>query len=83
MARLLFGGMVLPQERNIIYPDRPKEHSNNRYQFRLSPAGEWRWLDPTTDILVSSIALADALAGELLQLYDDVDSGKVEQPDLS
>ena len=80
IVRLLFGGMVLPQERNIIYPDRPKEHVKRDYGFRLSTEGEWKWLDPLTQALLSSDELAETLVAELLQLYDDVESGKVALP---
>lgn len=82
VARLLFGGMVLPQERNIAYPDRPKEHAKREYKFRLSAAGQWQWLDPEAGTLIESDDLANALISGLLQLYDDAESGKTKLPSL-
>ena len=83
VARLLFGGMVLPQEHNVVYSDTPEEHANREYRFRLAPTNQWLWLDPIADRLVSSQQLAANLLNELLQLYDEVESGEITLPELS
>lgn len=81
-VRLLFGGMILPQEKNKFYMDEPKEHAKDRYKFRLSPEGQWCWLDPDSGQLVTSEELADLLLNRLLQFQDDVESGKIKQPEM-
>jgi hypothetical protein len=81
-VRLLFGGMILPQEKNRFYVDEPKEHAKDRYKFRLSPEGQWSWLDLETGQLLTSAELADGLLQRLLQFHDDVDAGKIKQPEM-
>jgi hypothetical protein len=81
-VRLLFGGMILPQERNKFYMDEPKEHTKDRYKFRLSPEGQWCWLAPHSGRLVTSEQLTDLLLNRLLQFQDDVESGKIKQPEM-
>jgi hypothetical protein len=81
-VRLLFGGMILPQETGKFYIDEPKEHAKDRYKFRLSSEGQWCWLDPHSGQLATSEQLADLLLNRLLQFQDDVESGKIKQPDM-
>jgi hypothetical protein len=62
--------------------EQPKEHTKDRYKFRLSPEGRWSWLDPDTGRLLTSNELADRLLQRLLQLQDDSEAGTVKQPDM-
>jgi TIR domain len=79
-VRLLFGGMVLPQETGQYYLEQPKEHVKRRYPFRLTPDGRWVWVDPSTKSELTSQGLATSLLNDLLQMHDDVETGRVKQP---
>jgi hypothetical protein len=80
-ARLLFGGMILPQERDVGYfGDGPKEHTKDQYKFRLTSEGQWAWLDQSSEQLFTSSQLADKLIQRLLQLHDDIEAQRVKQP---
>lgn len=78
-VRLLFGGMVLPQETEK-YPEQPKEHAKTRYVFRLTTDGQWLWAEGATEL--SATELASALLNRLLQFHDDIETGKVKQPEF-
>ncbi len=78
-TRLVFGGMLLPDEQGY-YLDKPKEHRSKRCVFRLTSEGQWVWFEPSTEQHLRSEELADVLLGELLQLHDDIETGKVKQP---
>lgn len=82
VIRLLLGGMVLPQERNVAYPFEATEHATREYGFHLSSTNQWLWHDPVTNTFVSTDALAESLMNALLQLCDDVETGKVTRPRL-
>jgi hypothetical protein len=80
-VRLVFGGMILPQERNMGYfGDGPKEYTKDQYKFRLTPEGQWLWSDPSSEELLKSPELADRLLQRLPQLHDDIEAGRVKQP---
>jgi hypothetical protein len=81
-VRLLFGGMVLPQETGRFYLEQPKEYVKDRYVFRLTADGQWLWYNVAQGEELSSIDLASVLLNRLLQLHDDVETGKVTQPNF-
>jgi hypothetical protein len=72
--------MVLPHETGQYYLEEPKEHGKRRYPFLLSPEGQWVWVDPSTNSELTSQGLATSLLNDLLQMYDDVETGRVKQP---
>jgi hypothetical protein len=80
-VRLLFGGMVLPQESGIAYPYKPKERWAKSFPFRLATDGRWGWEDDD-GCFVTSPSLAERLLNQLLQLHDDIETGAVKQPEV-
>jgi len=79
--RLLFGGMVLPHESGIFYPEQPQEHTTLRYHFALSAAGQWGWRDKSGEFLTTNQVVEQALHS-FLDFKDDVETGKVTRPRL-
>jgi hypothetical protein len=75
------GGMALPQERNVGYFAKPKHHAEKNYSFQLTTDGRWVWRDPKTNSDLSSSDLAGVLLQDVLQIHDDLETGKVALPD--
>lgn len=80
-AKLLLGAMVLPGEAGV-YLDEPKIHTTKRWIFRLSPAGQWTWRASSFGAELCSVDLASNLLESLLQLQEDIETGKVKLPDF-
>jgi hypothetical protein len=83
VARLWFGGIVLPEEEGKkFYPEKPKEFKTFEYTFDLRDDGSWCWHPRGSAEPLSSADIAEKSITELLEFHEAVEEGRIKSPEL-